>query len=167
MTPHERGRSRLHNPHSLSHSSQYFQRLLQFVLGMRRRYNRPDACLSFGRGGNRNPRAHYALLEQLAGKVHGEFAVADDDGSDWGFAGRRGLASDVEAQKPPFPFPEASVFPEFLTTLGRSFENIESGDAGGRHRGRMRSREQERAGAVIEKINQVTSATEEAVQQAD
>jgi len=76
---------------------------------------------------------------------------ADDDGSDWGFAGGSGLASDVEAEQAEFFFPEAGVGPELLHPLWFGFENVEGRNAGRGNGWRMRGRKQKWARAVAEK----------------
>ena len=66
-----------------------------------------------------------------------------------------------------FFFPEARVLPEFLHALGFVFEDVESGDAGGGDRRRMRGGEQERAGAVIEEVDEIAGAADVAAERAD
>src|SRR5712691_3683313 len=103
----DRRRSLPNNPHPLSHSPQHFQRLLQLIVRVRRRHDGADAGFAFGDGGEGDAGAEDAFLEQFAGEVHGELAVAYDDGSDWSLAGRSGAAADVEAEQAEFFFPEA------------------------------------------------------------
>src|SRR5207253_1055127 len=98
---------------------------------------------------------------------HSTGAVANDDGSYGRFAGRRGLAADVEAQPAQLLFEIVRVLPEFVDALGFLFQDFEGGDASSGHRWRMRSREQKWAGAVIEEINQVARAANVAAERAD
>jgi hypothetical protein len=77
------------------------------------------------------------------------------------------LAADVEAEQSEFFFPEARVLPEIFHALGFVFQNVESGDARGRHRRRMRGRKQEWPGAVIEKIDEIAGAANVSAERAD
>src|SRR5712692_648283 len=145
----------VHNPHALTYPPQHLQRLLQFVLRVRGGHDGADAGFAFGHGGEGDAGTHHAFLEQLAGEVHGELAVPNDDWRDGRLAGGGGAAADVEAEQAEFFFPEAGVRPELFDALWFVFKNIEGRDAGGRDRGRMRSRKQERPGAVIKEVDQV------------
>ena len=155
------------NPHPLPDTLQHPQRLLQLFLRVRRGHDGADAGFAFRHGGECDAGAEHAFFEQLAGEVHGELAVADDDRRDRSFAGRSGAAADVEAEQAEFFFPEARVLPELFHALGLVFQNVEGRDAGGRHRRRMRRREQERPRAVIEKIDQIARAADVSAERAD
>ena len=56
-----------------------------------------DAGFAFGDSGEGDAGGHDAGVEERAREVHGASAVADDDGSDGGFAFWGGAAADVEA----------------------------------------------------------------------
>ncbi len=58
-------------------------------------------------------------------------AVADDDGSDGGFAGGCGVAADVEAGVGELLLEVVRVVPEALDAVGLVLEDVEGGDAGG------------------------------------
>ena len=64
------------------------------------RHDGTDARFAFRYGRESDAGAHDAFFEQLAGEVHRELAVADDNGRDWSFAGGSGAAADVESQQP-------------------------------------------------------------------
>src|SRR5205085_9804597 len=64
----------------------------------------------------------------------------------------------VEAESLEAGLEEPRVLPQTLDGLRLLLEYVERGDAGGGHRGRMRGREQERSGAVIEKIDERAAA---------
>src|SRR5581483_9669291 len=116
---------------------------------MRRCHDGADSGESFGNGGKCDSCSHHAFFEQLAREVHGEFAVANNDGRDWRFA-RRGIASsNVEPEQAEFFLPEAGVLPQLLDALRFLLKNIECRYASSGDRWRMRSRKQERPGAVI------------------
>src|SRR3954462_9886695 len=111
---------------------------------MRGRHDGPDASLSFRHGGKCYAGAEHAFLEQFARKLHGEFSIANDDGSDWSFTRRSAAPSNIKSQQVEFFFPETRVLPKSFHALRLVLENIESGDASRRHRWRMRGRKQER-----------------------
>src|SRR5580765_4304186 len=67
---------------SLASTLQYSQGLLQFILGVGGRHDRADARFSFGHRWERNAGPQNTFFEELAGEVHREFAVTDDDWSD-------------------------------------------------------------------------------------
>src|ERR1700722_7460247 len=134
---------------------------------MRRGHDGADAGFAFGHGGEGDAGAEDAFLEEFAGEIHGEFAVADDDRSDWSLAGRSGAAADVEAEQAEFFFPEARVLPELLHALGFVFEDIEGGNARGCDRRRMRSGKKKWAGPVIEEINQIARSADISAQRTD
>src|ERR1017187_670457 len=77
----------LQNPHSLAHTLQRLQRLVEFFASMRCRHDRPDACLALRHRWERDARAEYAFVEQRAREVHGKPAVANNDWRDRSFAG--------------------------------------------------------------------------------
>ena len=155
------------NCHSLSDTFQHLQRLFQLIICMGSRHDGPDAGFAFGNRRVGDAGAEHALLEELAGEVHGEFAVADDDGRDWGFARGRVGATDVEAEQAEFFLPEAGILPKFFDPLGFVFQNLESRDAGCRDGWRMRSGEQERARTVVEEVDEVARATDVAAERTD
>ena len=125
------------------------------------------ARLAFGDGGKCDARSEHSFFEKFAGEIHGQTSVADDDGCDRRFAGWSALASNVEAEQAQFFFPESRVLPELLHPLRLGFEDIESCDAGGGNRGRMRGRKQKRPRAVIKKVDEVARAADISAQSAD
>src|SRR3981189_2268418 len=148
------------NSHLLSYSPQHFDRLLQFFFRVRGGHDGAHARFAFGDGGEGDAGSEYSFFEKLAGKIHSESSVANDDWSDRRFAGGSGLAADVEAEQAEFFLPEARVRPELLHPLRLSFENIESRNAGRRDGGRMRSRKQEGTRAVIKIVDQIARAAD-------
>ena len=62
-------------------------------------HDRADAGFAFGDCGEGDACAQDAFFEELAGEVHRELAIADDDWGDWSFAGWGRFASDVESQQ--------------------------------------------------------------------
>src|SRR5271170_5175472 len=90
------------NPHSLAYAAEHFECQLQLFFRVGGGHDGADAGLAFGHCRKRDAGAEHAFFEELAGEVHGEFAVADDDGSEGSFAGRRGAAADVEAEQAEF-----------------------------------------------------------------
>src|SRR5260370_37187264 len=84
--------------HSLSDSPQHFQCLLQLLFRMRGGHDRTDAGLALGHGGEGDSGAQHAFFEQLFRELHGQFAVADDDWSNWSFAGRCWFSIDVKTE---------------------------------------------------------------------
>ena len=89
------------------------------------RHDGANAGFAFGNCGVGDAGAEHALFEELAGEVHGEFAVADDDGSDWRLARWCVDAADIEAEQPEFFLPETRVLPKFLDALGFLLEDFE------------------------------------------
>src|SRR5271156_296244 len=69
-------------PHRLPNPPQHLQRPLQLFLCVGRGHDGADAGFAFWDCGEGNAGAKDAFFEKLAGKVHGEFAVTDDDGRD-------------------------------------------------------------------------------------
>src|SRR5262249_26279040 len=61
----------------------------------------------------------------------------------------------------------ARVLPETVDALGLQFENVERGETGSGNSGRMRSREEKRARAVIEKLDQIAGAADVAAEDAN
>src|SRR5882762_6725527 len=105
------------NSHLLSYSLQHFERLLQFFFRVRGGHDSSHARFAFGDGGKCDAGSEHAFFEKLAGKIHGQASVANDDGCDRRFARGRGLAADVEAEQAKFLLPEARVCPELLHPL--------------------------------------------------
>ena len=64
-------------------------------------------------------------------------------------------------------FEVVGVRPEAVDAFGLVFQNVERGDAGGGDRRRVRGGEQERAGAVVEVVDQVAAAADVAAERAD
>src|SRR5205085_7998221 len=100
-------------------------------------------------------------------EVHGEAAVADDDGCDGRLARRSILPADVEPNPAELFFPIACVGPEVLDQLRLLLKDIERSDAGGGHARRMRRREQKRTRAVIKELDQVARAANISADSAD
>src|SRR5258708_16311086 len=148
------------NSHPLPHSLQHFERLLQFIFRVRGGHDGSHPCFAFGDGGKCDAGSEHAFFEQLAGKIHGQPSVANDDGRDRRFACRSGLAADVEAEKAEFFLPEACVRPELLHPPRLCFENVESRNAGGRDRRRMLRQTQEEPHPLLKNINQITRAAD-------
>ena len=67
----------------------------------------------------------------------------------------------------PSSFFQYWCFPELLDQFGLVLQYIERRDARGRHRRRMRRREQERTSAMIEEIDQVVRAADVSAKRAD
>src|SRR5271156_1632880 len=112
-----------------------------------------DAGLAFGDGREGDAGGHDSGVEEGARKIHGAAAVADDDGCDRGLACGGSHAADVEAETAEFGFEVAGIFPEALDALGLFLEEIEGRDTGRGDGRRMRGREEEWAGAVVEEVN--------------
>src|SRR5881628_3529574 len=125
---------------------------------MRSGHDSADTSFAFGDGGVSDAGAEDAFFEELAGEVHGEFAVADDDGSDGRFTGWCVHAAGVESEQSQFSLPEAGVLPQILDALGFLLKDFECGDAGCGHRWWMRGRKQKRACAVVEEIDKIAAA---------
>src|SRR5271157_4234104 len=126
-----------------------------------------DAGLAFGDGREGDSGGHDSGVEEGTRKIHSPAAVADDDGRDGRFAGRGGNAADVEAEAAEFGLEVAGVVPEALDALGLVFEKIEGRDAGGGDGRRMRGREEEGAGAMVEEVDEISRAADVAAQCAD
>src|SRR5947209_20565970 len=127
---------------------------------MSRRHDGADARFSFSHGGEGDACGHYAFVEEFAGELHGQLAFADDDRRDWRFAHWRILAADIEAKSAEFLFEIARILPELLHQLWLLLEHIKRGDTGCGHRGRMRSREEERTRAVIQEVDEIPRAAD-------
>src|SRR6185312_5674435 len=134
---------------------------------MRRRHDGADAGLAFRHGGERNPGAENAFLKKLARKIHSQFSVAEDDGSNGRLAGRCGFAAYVETEQGEFFFPEARVLPQFFNALRFVFQNIESRDAGCGHRRRMRGGKQEWSGVMVKELDEIARAANVSTERAD
>ena len=88
--------------------------------------------------------------------------LADDHRRD------RALAhAGVEAELLEAGLEEARVVPQPLDPLRLGLEDVERREARGGHRRRMRGREQERPGAVVEELDQVARAGHVAAEHAD
>ena len=85
---------------------------------MRGRDDRPDAGFAFSHRRECDAGGENAFFEKLAGEIHGELAVADDDWSDGGFASRRALAADVEAEQSLILFPKRVLSQSFFRSTG-------------------------------------------------
>src|ERR1019366_2648912 len=101
-------------PHALADTLQDVQRLVELFARVGRGHDSADARLALGHCGERNARAHHAFFEQLAREIHGQAAVAHNDGRDWRLAGRRVHSADVEAERTQLFLPVARVVPELL-----------------------------------------------------
>jgi len=134
---------------------------------MGRGHDGTDAGFSFRDRRVRDAGAEHACFEELAGEVHGEFAVADDDGSDGRLASGCIDAADVEAEQPKFFFPETGIFPEILDALGFLLKDFEGCDAGCGDAWRMGRREQERPRTVVEEVDEIASSADIAAERAD
>src|SRR5438045_9722900 len=84
------------NSHTLAHSIQHFQSLPKFILSMSCSHDGANASFSFGYGGESNSGSENPLFEQLPLTLHGETAIADDDGRNWRLASRSISPADVE-----------------------------------------------------------------------
>src|ERR1039458_1702038 len=155
------------DPHPLADALQDVERLVEFFARVGRGHDGTDARLTFGHCGKRDARAHDALFEQLAREIHGQAAVAHDDGRDRRLAGRRVYSADVEAQSTQLLLPVARVVPELLDALGFLLQHVEGRDAGGGDGRRMRRREQEWPSAMVEELDEVARAANVAAQRTD
>ena len=61
----------------------------------------------------------------------------------------------------------ARVLPELLDALRLLLQHVERGQAGGRHGRRMRRREQERARAMVQELDQIAAAAHVPAEHAD
>src|ERR1039458_4427837 len=86
-------------PHALADALQDVERLVELFARVGRSHDGTDARLALRHCWERDARAHDALFEQLAREVHGQAAVAHDDGRDRCLAGRRVHPTDVEAER--------------------------------------------------------------------
>ena len=157
----------MENSHFFGDGGEDFEGLIDLGAGVLAGHDGADAGLAFGDGGEGDAGGHDAGVEESAGEVHCRAAVADDDGGDGGFAGRGGVAADVEAGVGELLLEVVGVVPEALDALGLVFENVEGGDAGGGDRGRMRGGEEKGAGAVVEVVDEVAAAADVAAERAD
>ena len=126
-----------------------------------------NAGFAFGDCGEGDAGGHDTCVEERAGEVHGATTVADDDGGDWGFALWGGDASYVKAGVCELLLEVVGVVPQALDAVGFGFENVEGGDAGCGDRGRVRGGEEERAGAMVEIVDEVAAAADVAAQGSD
>ena len=76
-------------------------------------------------------------------------------GRDGRLGGRGGDAADVEAQPVQLALEVVRVVPQPLDALRLLLQDVEGLNAGGRDRRRMRGGEEERAGAVVEVVDQI------------
>ena len=76
-----------------------------------------NARFAFGDGGEGDAGAEDAFFEELTGEVHGELAIADDDGRDGSFAGRSGAAANVETEQAEFMGKVKALAPKYRTEL--------------------------------------------------
>src|SRR2546428_11405540 len=97
----------------------------------------------------------FRSAEKLAGELVGRGGLTHDDGRD----GRLAYAG-IEAEPLQALLEEPRVGPELFGQLGLLFEDFESGDARGGHRGRVGSGKEEGAGAVIEELDRVARGTD-------
>lgn len=141
--------------------------LVELGAGVLAGHDGADAGFAFWDGGEGDAGGHDAGVEERAGEVHGEAAVADDDGRDGGFAGGGGFASGVKAGGGELLLEVAGVVPEALDAFGFVLENVKGGDAGGGDRGRMGGGEEEGAGAMVEVVDEVFGSADVAAERAD
>src|SRR3984885_15882767 len=163
----ESGRLLAQDSHALPDALQHSERLLQFFVRMRRRHDGADARLTLWHRWERNAGAEHAFFKKFAGKVHGEFAVANNNRRNRSLARRCGAPTNIETQQTELFLPEARVLPEFLHALGFVVEHLEGRNARGAHRRWMRGRKQKRPCPVIKKIDQVARAANVSAERAD
>src|SRR5262249_46969336 len=120
----------------------------------------PRLALRHGREADSG--GEHALLEQLARELVRESGLADDHGGD-----RRLADAGIETGRCEALLEVARVLPKTVDTLGLLLENVEGGETRrGDGRG-VRGREEERARAVVEELDQVAAAADVAAEDAD
>src|SRR5262245_29658961 len=120
---------------------------------MGRSHDGADSCLSAWNGGKSDALGKDPFGKQLVGQPHRQGRVADDDRRDRTLARPR-----VEAERLQAALEETRVVPQTLDELRLALEYLNGREAGGRHRRRMRRREEKGSCAVVQKLDQRASA---------
>ena len=119
-------------------------------------------ALSRATVGNAMPCAKTPSCEQAVRQLHRQRAVADDDRGDRAFA-----QAGVEAERLQSGLEEPRVLPQPVDDLRFLLQHVQRRDARGRDGGRVRCREEKRARAVIEELDQRAAAGDVAAKRAD
>ena len=112
-------------------------------------HNGANARLFLRHGWKSNALSKHTLLEELVGKLHCQFPLADDDRSNGCFAG-----PGVESQAAQAVLEQARVLPQAFDQGGLLFQDLEGRQAGGGYRRRMRGGKKKGPGAVVQVLDQ-------------
>src|SRR5216683_6615333 len=153
--------------HLLCDCGEDFEGLVDLVAGVFAGHDGADAGFALGDGGEGDAGGHEAGVEEGAAEVHGLAAVADEDGGDGCLARGGGAAAYVEAGVGELLLEVVGVVPKAGYTVRLIFQDVEGGDAGGGDRGWVRGGEEERAGAVVEVVDEVAAAADVASECSD
>ena len=119
-------------------------------------------ALSRATVGKRDALREHARFEQVIRQLHRQRSVADDDRRD------RALAeAGIEAERVQARLEEPGVVPQPLDDLRFLLEDVDRREARGGDRRRMRRREQERPGAMVQELDQRCAAGHVAAEGAD